>query len=92
MDCRTPESCKFKRKLGFKLHDMINTKHQTIIGSTTEVFERENMQSECSVLSYRFDIYFHEYKLAIEIDEYGHDDRNINHEKKTKSNRKRAWL
>ena len=74
MDCRTPESCKFKRKLGFKLHDVINTKHQTIIGSTTEVFERENMQSECSVLSYRFDIYFHEYKLAIEIDEYGHEN------------------
>ena len=51
MDCRTPESCKFKRKLGFKLHDVINTKHQTIIRSIKEAFEGENMQSECSVLN-----------------------------------------
>ena len=26
MHCRTPESCKFKRSLGFKLHDVINCK------------------------------------------------------------------
>ena len=28
LDCRTPESCKFKRKLGFRLHGVINTKQQ----------------------------------------------------------------
>ena len=27
-----------------------------------------------------FDIYFYDYKLAIEIDENGHIDRNINYE------------
>ena len=26
MHCRTPESCKFKRSLGFKLHNVINCK------------------------------------------------------------------
>ena len=26
MHCRTPESCEFKRSLGFKLHDVINCK------------------------------------------------------------------
>ena len=26
MDCRTVESCNFKRNLGFTLHDVINTK------------------------------------------------------------------
>ena len=26
MDCRTDESCNLKRNLGFKLHDVINTK------------------------------------------------------------------
>ena len=26
MDCRTDESCKFKRNLGFTLHDVINAK------------------------------------------------------------------
>ena len=28
MDCRTDESCYFKRNLGFRLHDVINTKEQ----------------------------------------------------------------
>ena len=27
MDCRTTESCKFKRKLRFKLYDVVNTVH-----------------------------------------------------------------
>ena len=30
-----------------------------------------------NVLAYRIDLYFHEYKLAIEIDENGHSNRNI---------------
>ena len=35
-----------------------------------------------SVLGYKIDLYFHDYKLAIEIDEKGHKNRNINHELK----------
>ena len=31
-------------------------------------------------LNYRIDLYFHEYKLAIEIDQLGHTNRNINNE------------
>ena len=38
------------------------------------------MQTQYSVLSYRIDLYFHKYKLAIEVDELGHADRNINNE------------
>ena len=33
MGCRTDKSCSFKRNLGFKLHDVINTKEQTVINS-----------------------------------------------------------
>ena len=44
MHCGTAESCKFKKKLEFKLHDVINTKLQTIRGAITEAFEGENMQ------------------------------------------------
>ena len=29
------------------------------------------------VLGYEIDIYFHDYELAVEIDEYNHEDRNI---------------
>ena len=38
------------------------------------------MQTQYTVLNYRIDLYFHKYKLAIEVDELGHNDRNINYE------------
>ena len=38
------------------------------------------MQTQYSVLGYRADLYFHKYKLAIEVDELGHTDRNNNSE------------
>ena len=46
MHCRTPESCKFKRSLGFKLHDVINCKEQTVLESIKDAFEWENMQTQ----------------------------------------------
>ena len=42
------------------------------------------MQNQYSVLDYRVDLYFHDYKLAIEVDEYDHCDRNIDYEIKRK--------
>ena len=38
------------------------------------------MQTQYSILGYKIDFYFHEYKLAIEVDELGHNDRNIDYE------------
>ena len=38
------------------------------------------MQTQYTVLGYRIDLYFHKYKLAIEVDKLGHNDRNIDHE------------
>ena len=38
------------------------------------------MQTQYSVLGYRIDLYFHKYKLAIEVDELGHADRNLSDE------------
>ena len=43
------------------------------------LFEGENMQTQCNVLSYRIDLCFHDYKLAIEIGENGCSDRNIDY-------------
>ena len=37
-------------------------------------------KTQYSVLGYRIDLYCHEYKLAIEVDELGHTNRNINNE------------
>ena len=44
MDRRTDESCNLKRNLGFKLHDLINTKEQTVINSIKDEFEKEDIQ------------------------------------------------
>ena len=38
------------------------------------------MQTQYTVIGYRIDLYFHEYKLAIEVDELGHNDRTIDYE------------
>ena len=45
-----------------------------------EVFEGENMQTQYNALGYKIDLNFYDYRLAVEIDEKGHEDRNINHE------------
>ena len=59
---------------------MINTKEQSVINSIKDAFEGENMQTQYSVLRYRIDLYFHKYKLAVEVDKLGHTDRNVNNE------------
>ena len=68
------------KKLGFTLYDVINTKEQTIINSIKDGFKGEDMQTQYTVIGYRIDLYFHKYKLAIEVDELGHNDRNIDYE------------
>ena len=80
MNCSTDESCNLKKNLGFTLHDVINTIEQTVINSIKDAFEGDDMQTQYSVLSYRIDLYFRKYKLAIEVGELGHADRNINNE------------
>ena len=57
MDCRTDESCNYKRNLGFTLHDVINTKKQTVTNSIKDALEGENMQTQYTVLNYRIFIF-----------------------------------
>ena len=67
MNSRTDESCKFKRNLGFTLHDVINTKEQTVINSVKDAFEGENMQTQYTVLNYRIDLYFTNINLQLTL-------------------------
>ena len=53
-----------QKKLGFRLHDVINTKEQTVLESIKGVFGGEDIQTQYSVLGYRIDFYFHKHKLA----------------------------
>ena len=80
MNCRTDKSCSFKKKLGLKLYDVINTKEQSVINSIKDTFEGENIKTQYIVLGYMIDLSFHEYKLAIEVGELGHTNRNINND------------
>ena len=80
MDCRTDESWSLKINLGFNLHDVINAKEQTVLRSTKDAFEGEDVQSQYTVIGYRIDLYFHKHKLAIEVDELEHAYWNLNNE------------
>ena len=44
--------------------------------------EEENMLIQYNFLGKRIDLHFHDYKLTIEIDENGYNDRNIDYEVK----------
>ena len=77
MDCRTDKLCNLKRNLGFKPHNVINTEEQTILSSIKDAFEGEDIQTQYIILSYRIDLLFHEYEIAIEVDELRHGNRNL---------------
>ena len=77
MDCRTTSAYKFRTRLGFKWYNIILIKEQSVLTEIMSLFEGENNQMQCNVLSYRIDIYFHDYKLAIDKDENGHSNKNI---------------
>ena len=40
----------------------------------------ENLQTQYRVSGYRIDLYFYKHKLAIEVDELVHADRNLSNE------------
>ena len=77
----------FRLLLGFAKHDLFLTKEQSIINKLLEAFSREEislqhfvLREEISlqrfVLGYKIDAYFVKYKLAVEIDEHNHEQRD----------------
>ena len=57
---------------------MINTKEQAIINSIKDALEGEDMQTKCTVIG--INLCFYKYNLATDVDELGHNDRNITYE------------
>ena len=51
-----------------------------MLESIIDTFKGKDIRIQYTVLCYRIDFYFYEYKLAIEIDEWGHNDRNTDDE------------
>ena len=80
MDCRTTPAVNFKTRLGFSQYDLTMTQEQSILSKIVTLFAAEEMILQHNVLAYRIDAYFLKYKLAIEVDEQGHHDRDIDYE------------
>ena len=80
MDCRTTPTVRFRTKLGFSQHDPIMTQEQSILSKIETLFSAEEIILQHNVSSYRTDAYFPKHKLAIEVDEQGHNDRDIDYE------------
>ena len=77
------KTIKFRSDLGFNQISLILKKEQSVIESIRDTFKGDDVRIQYTVLGYRIDLYFYEYKLAIEIDELGHNDRNTDYETKT---------
>ena len=51
-------------------------KEKSVAIKIIKVFPNEKILQQLSVLNYQTDLYFSEHKLAIEVDEKGHSDRD----------------
>ena len=81
MGGRSPEAIEFRSKLGFTQYDITLKKESSVLKSIMETFEGDNMETQYNVLAYRADLYFYDYKIAIEVAEKGHKNRNEDYEK-----------
>ena len=61
-------------------------KEESVTIKIIKVFSNEEILLQHSVLNYQIDLYFSEHKLAIEVDEKGHTDRD--EKKKMKEKKK----
>ena len=61
MNCRGISGHKFRTRLGFKQHDTILTKEQSVLTKIMSSLEEGvNMQTQYNVLGYRIELYFHD--------------------------------
>ena len=74
------KTIKFRSDLGFNQINLILKKEQSVIESIRDTFKGDDVRIQYTVLGCRIDLYFYEYKLAIEIDELGHNDRNTDYQ------------
>ena len=80
MGCRTTSAINFKTRLGFNQHDPMMTQEQSILSKIVTVFGVEEVILQHNVLGYIIDTYLFKHKLAIEVDEQGHNDKDIDYE------------
>ena len=60
--------------------DVFNTNEQSLIGAIKYAIEGKNMQIQYYDLGYKIDLYFPDYKIAIEDHEFNYIDRDPEYE------------
>ena len=71
----------FRTLLGYKDNDIMNREEYTVTSQIEQVFVNENLKPQ-HLNKYYIDLYFPEHKLAVEVDEKAHLDRNEDEDKK----------
>ena len=80
---RKPQVLELAKALGINIHKQkFLSKEQETISIIMQVFKGIKMIDQYTVDNYRIDFYFPKHKLAVECDEFGHNDRDINYEVK----------
>ena len=74
----------FKKKLELDIN-LVTCDEQDIISTLQTTFEGEIIITRYWIENKRLDAYLSKYKLAIEVDEYDHEDRYSNYEKNRQS-------
>ena len=73
----------FRSRLRIKENDIMNREEYTVTSQIEQVFANEKIKPQHFLLDkYYIDLYFPEHKLAIEVDEKAHSDRNEDEDKK----------
>lgn len=79
---RNPKSIQIGRELGINYDArVVPCKEGQTLNAIMQAFNGENMECQLYVSPYKVDLYFKDYKLAIECDENGHNDRDKEKEK-----------
>ena len=78
-----PKTIKFRSDLGFNQINLILKKEQSVVIPLLKAFSKEKIKLQHKAIKnerVRTDMYFSEYKFAVEIDKKGHTDRNQDEE------------
>ena len=80
---KKPQVLGLAKALGINIHKQkFLSKEQETISIIMQVFKGIKMIDQYTVGHYRIDLYFPEHKIAVECDELGHKDRDIDYEVK----------
>lgn len=79
---RSPHVDKVSSLFDLKVVSLYECKEASVTKTLLKAFDGETIEFQKVVGKYRIDVYFPNYRLAVEIDEHDHDDRDVLYEEK----------